>query len=607
MMRLATSVLCLSVFFSVSTVSATAALPPEVKEELSALSKELKTVTSLLKKKQIDEAKALVKKATDRFEELKIDEGERDRTLSSFLTSLKRATSQLPISFEQQVAPILKDNCLSCHSGNNARAGLRLDTFAAIQRCNQAKPYIVPRAPARSLIYAHVSTQNTQLRMPKNQPALETADTETIGRWILQGAPYDGTDTSAPIGSSMSASGEPKQKIKVVMADGSETVSFRKDIAPWMVNVCMGCHTGNNARNGYRLTTFEDILTDGETGSTIVPGDPDSSYIVDLVLRQDPLKMPAGNQTRLKQSQARALEKWIAEGAHFDGTDPKAPIRSMVPTEAELAAQALALMSTEEFEQRRREQAESFWKQVNPRETSESIETKDLIVFGNVAQSRLQELADAGQAHVAALADKYKVDGSPWRGRLIVFATKARFGYEEFNTVLMNNRRTPRGVSGHVVVTTNADTAYVAMHDVGDSSTSDALAAKSLLNAMVAQAFLIRNGQSVPDWLQQGFGIAESGEGADSKYLKQIPLVARTAVASVSNPATLFDNGTFAPGEVDAVGYLLTRFLINRGGMAKLNQLIGQLQNSRNAGRAVQATYGLSAADLGRAFLQSGG
>lgn len=607
MMRFATSVLCLSVFLCIPTVTATAALPPEVKAELSALSKELKTVTTLLRKKQVDEARALVKKATERFQELEIDETERDRTLSSFLTSLNRATSQLPISFEQQVAPILKDNCLSCHSGNNARAGLRLDTFQAIQRCNQAKPFIVPRVPARSLLYARVSTQNAQLRMPKNQPALDAADTETIGRWILQGAPYDGTDTSAPIGSSMSANGEPKQEIKVVMADGSETVSFKKDIAPWLVNVCMGCHSGNNPRNGYRLTTFENVLTDGETGSTIVPGDPDSSYIVDLVLRQDPLKMPAGNQTRLKQSQARALEKWIAEGAHFDGTDPKAPIRSLVPTAAELAAQALASMSTEDFEQRRRDQAESFWKQVNPRETSESIETKDLIVYGNAAQSRLQELADSGQAQVDALRDKYKAKGNTWRGRLIVFATKARFGYEEFNTVLMNNRRTPRGVSGHVVVTSNVDTAYVAMHDVGDSSTSDALGAKSLLNSLIAQAFLIRSGQSIPDWLQQGFGIIESGEAADSAYLKQMPLVARSAIASVSNPATLFDNGTFAPGEVDAVGYLLTRFLINSGGMAKLNQLMGQLQNSGNAGRAIQATYGTSAADLGRAFLQSGG
>lgn len=599
----------LSVILSITLVSspATAALSAEVKAELTALSKELRTVSSLLRKKEVDEARAVVKKATDRLEELDIEEGERDRTLAAFRVSLNRAVNLLPVSFEQQVAPILKDNCLNCHSGNNARAGLRMDTFAALQRCNQAKPFVVPRAPARSLLYARITTPQTQLRMPKNEPALEQSELDTIGRWILQGAPYDGKDTSAPIGSSMAADGSPKQKIKVVMADGSETISFRKDIAPWLVNVCMGCHSGNNARNGYRMTTFEEVLTDGDTGSTIVPGDPDNSYIVDLVLRQDPLKMPAGNQTRLKRSQAMALEKWIAEGAHFDGTDPKAPIRSLVPTQAEIAAMELASMSNEEFEQRRREQAESLWKQVNPREDAQSIETKDLIIYGNPTEDRLQEFADHGQDVVESLSEKYKTKSAPWRGRLIVFTTKARFGYEEFNTVLMNGRRTPRGVSGHVVVTANLATAYVAMHDVGDTPSDDALAAKSLLSSLIAQAFLSRSGTPLPDWLQQGFGILESGEPADSGYLKRLPLIARSAVATVTRPETLFDDGTFAPGEVDAVGYLLTRYLINNGGMAKLNQLIGQLQNAPNAGIAIQATYGTSAANLGRAFLQSGG
>ncbi len=611
MMRLTTSVLCLFAFLCVATVPVTAALPPEVKEELSALSKELRTVTSLLRKKEVNEARALVKKATDRFEELKIDKGERDRTLSSFLTALKRATNQLPVSFEQQVAPILKDKCLNCHGGDNPRANLSLETFDAIRRSSQAKPVIVPRAPVRSLLYARISTQNAQLRMPKNKPAMDAADSELIGRWISQGAIYDGTDVTAAIGSSKPADSMESKKVieevKVVMADGSETVSFQKDIAPWMVNVCMRCHTGDNARNGYRVTTFEDILRDGETGSTILPGDPDGSYIVDLVLRQDPLKMPVGNQVRLKRSQAKALETWIKEGAHFDGKDPKAPIRSLVPTAAELAAQALTSMPIQEFEQRRRDQAVSLWKQVNPREASQSVETKDLIVFGNIAQSRLQEFADIGQAQVTALATKYKFNQAPWRGRLIVFATKSRFGYEEFNTVLMNNRRTPRGVSGHVFVTTNVETAYIAMHDLGDSVNDDTLAAKPLLKSLIAQAFLVRNGQSIPDWLRQGFGIIESGEESESPYLKQIPLVARTAVASISNPATLFDNGTFAPSEVDAVGYLMTRFLIKRGGMKKLIQLIDQLPNSRNTGQAVQATYGTSPANLGRLFLQSGG
>ena len=40
--------------------------------------------------------------------------------------------------------------------------------------------------------------------------------------------------------------------------------------------------------------------------------------------------MPAGNQVQIKRSQAQALEKWIREGAHFDGVDGKATLRSLV-------------------------------------------------------------------------------------------------------------------------------------------------------------------------------------------------------------------------------------------------------------------------------------
>ena len=57
---------------------------------------------------------------------------------------------------------------------------------------------------------------------------------------------------TAPIGDSMV---EKKPPVKVVMADGTETVSFKDDVAPWMVNICLRCHSGANPRGGYNITT----------------------------------------------------------------------------------------------------------------------------------------------------------------------------------------------------------------------------------------------------------------------------------------------------------------------------------------------------------------
>jgi hypothetical protein len=375
-----------------------------------------------------------------------------------------------------------------------------------------------------------------------------------------------------------------------------------------MINVCGGCHTGNNPRGGYNITTFEQLLTDGDTGSTIVPGDPDSSYIVDLVLRQDPIKMRAGNQTQIKKSQALALEKWIKEGAHFDGVDPKAPVRSIVPTEEELEAAKLLAMSEKDFSQRRMEQAESTWKRVAPREEATFTTTDNLYVYGNAPQSRLEEIAAWGDEQVDRLTADYKLPNGqkPWRGRLIVFVSKSRFDYEEFNTVLMN-RRTPRGVNGHSRITPNVNEAYVAMFDVGDSESADSLNAKQLLNSLIAQAYLGRDGSGLPDWLQQGFGLMEANATKDSPYFSALPRKAGTALATVTNPGTLFDNGTLSPDEVGPVGFMLTRFLITRGGVGKLSQYVRTLRTARNAGRAIQTVYGQNANALGRAFLQSGG
>jgi hypothetical protein len=168
------------------------------------------------------------------------------------------------------------------------------------------------------------------------------------------------------------------------------------------------------------------------------------------------------------------------------------------------------------------------------------------------------------------------------------------------------NRRTPPQVSGHTQITTNFDTAYVAMFDVGDAASADSLGAKPLLSSLLAQAWLTRDGSNLPDWLQEGFGLMEAGVGADSEYLRAIPGRAGAALSTVDNPALLFNDGTFAPEEVGPVGYMLVRFLISRGGAGRFQQLVGALRADANVGAALQQAYGQDAGALGQAFLQSG-
>lgn len=592
-------------FTLLTSATAMAAIPPEVKKELGDLAKELKGVSALVKKKEVDQAKELIQKCEDRIKELAIAEDEKDRSYGTFKKALESAKNVIPVSFEREVAPILKDNCLGCHNEAQAGGMLRLDTFNMLARGGRNGVPVVPRAPARSGLCIIISIPDDMRRMPKNAAKLADADIMTIARWIEQGANFDGTDRDAPIGDSTVVKKEP---IKVVMADGSETVSFSKDVAPWLVNICMGCHQGNNPRGDYKFTTFEELLAGGPTENTIVPGNPDESYIVDLVLRQEPLKMPAG-QAQLKESQAKALETWIREGAKFDGKDPKAPLRDLVPTEAQIEAERLANMSDSEFGERRKTQAADLWKRVSPKTEGVSATTDNFFMYGTVSEDRLKELGDKAEAHLATLTEKFALPNGEkaFRGRLILFVTSERFDYEEFNTVLMNGRRTPKAISGHSVINANFETAYVAMHDVGDMESADSLTAEQLMNSLISQTYLTRDGANLPDWLKQGFGMTECGLTKDSPYLKAIPERAAKAVSTVDDAAKFFAEGTFAPEEVGDVGYLLVKFLMSQGGTNRFQQLVGQLRSNPDAVRAVQQVYNIAPAALGQAFLRSGG
>ena len=126
--QLFTTGIVLSAIVYVTPV-ANATLPPEVRKELSELMKELKDVNSLVKKKEVDQAKEIIKKVEDRITELAIPEDEKDRAYSTFKGQLEKTKNLIPVSFEHEVAPILKDNCLRCH-GDLVHGVVRGSTWA---------------------------------------------------------------------------------------------------------------------------------------------------------------------------------------------------------------------------------------------------------------------------------------------------------------------------------------------------------------------------------------------------------------------------------------------------------------------------------------------
>lgn len=92
-----------------------------------------------------------------------------------------------PVDFERDVAPILQQHCIRCHSPNNKKGDVSLATVADLQ----ANGYIEAHEPDASyLIDLVVSEDNEPPEMPKESEPLSEQEVSVLRSWIDQGAKW---------------------------------------------------------------------------------------------------------------------------------------------------------------------------------------------------------------------------------------------------------------------------------------------------------------------------------------------------------------------------------------------------------------------------------
>ncbi|MCH7988855.1 MAG: hypothetical protein IID46_06845, partial [Planctomycetes bacterium] len=406
--------LTISLWASTSAHTAVAAQKSQSKRELAALRRDLSKAGALIRGKKLDDAEKLLNEIESQFEKLSEDGtlSEKDRAVKVFKNNLLKKKSELAvkklagkkISFTVDVGPIFKERCFGCHA-ERPKGGLRLDTFAGLQKGGAGRtPLVVPRNPQRSLLLARLMAAANK-RMPKGEERLPAVEIETIAAWIKQGAKFDGKDRNAIVGQ------KEKPQAVIAKATGKETVSFTKDIMPFMVNICMRCHSGRNPRSEFSLETFEKLMQGGESGVLVIGGDLDGSRMWDLVGKQDPIKMPAG-QAVITRTNWKNLRTWIEEGAKFDGKDPKLPLRQLIPSAEEIKTEQLAKLAPEEFIALRKDRNAELWKRVLSKEQPLSIESDEFIVFGNVSQNRLKMIGNWADEQALSLRKLFNDKGN---------------------------------------------------------------------------------------------------------------------------------------------------------------------------------------------------
>jgi hypothetical protein len=110
--------------------------------------------------------------------------------------------AQEPVAFVRQIAPVLREKCLTCHGPEKAKGGFRLDTFELMSKPGSSKlPPLVAGSPEKSHLFELLTTTVEDDRMPQKDGALPREQIGLFERWIREGARFDGPDPKATLAS----------------------------------------------------------------------------------------------------------------------------------------------------------------------------------------------------------------------------------------------------------------------------------------------------------------------------------------------------------------------------------------------------------------------
>jgi len=99
-----------------------------------------------------------------------------------------------------------------------------------------------------------------------------------------------------------------------------ETEHFEKKIRPLLVEHCYSCHSAmaTKLKGGLRVDSRPLLLTGGDTGPALVPGQPEKSKLIQAITYKDvDLQMPPS--AKLPEAAINELTAWVKQGAPWPG------------------------------------------------------------------------------------------------------------------------------------------------------------------------------------------------------------------------------------------------------------------------------------------------
>lgn len=113
-------------------------------------------------------------------------------SISALSPAQAQSTARRPVSFINEIAPLLKENCLGCHDAKKRRGKLDMSSFESFRKGGGHEDPIAPGKPDESYLL-NVLTATDKSRMPPKEAGdpLPPEKIALIERWINEGATLD--------------------------------------------------------------------------------------------------------------------------------------------------------------------------------------------------------------------------------------------------------------------------------------------------------------------------------------------------------------------------------------------------------------------------------
>lgn len=446
------------------------------------------------------------------------------------------------ISFTRQVAPLLVTHCGGCHV-TGRKGGFQITSYDGLMKTG-----VVQRGVGDSSRLVEVIETGD---MPRGGGKVTPQDLALLVAWINAGAVFDGADPLAALGQAggvpaAANAGMAPTAATAAVALKPGDVSFAFEIAPVLLKNCAGCHDDDDPEARLSMHTFARFVRGGESGAAFVGGRAGDSLLVRKIKGASGIegqRMPIGKPP-LASDLIALIEKWIDQGARLDMLGPNATL-------ADLAAAGRARsLSHADLRQARFTAAEKLWRRALADETAATATFDDVIVIGNLPESRLDEAAGTVEA-AAAGARKQLIDGDGplLKGGVACLLFAKAYDYSNFRQAILGEER-PKGLTGNAGV--SGDVAYGAVilpaRTDGDS---DADLAALAAEQIAAAAF---TGRGAPAWFAQGAGRTVAAKVAPkAAVVKAWKTEAAESLARLAAPEDFFE-GHAGPVAQAAIG-----------------------------------------------------